>query len=305
MKNLIILFITVSLCAGIVCAQEQKAETKEQKSQKKSTKKGKSPSQEQPTKLELPGKVFEDEADYYRIPIEYLKVKTPEKGIETGLVIVYGHPLKPPYKVEQVEDKVFINGVQVLPKLENPNYKAPDPRIKITDEWRKCEARILKIKGEIECYAEAMHAKYGKKEGIIKTKEYLRTLKSVKVKEELEDAVNLTFIECDKPVTELIDVTPIIPYNPGPIINHVSPQEYAQKQKEGWERDLKAGKGFIIDFKSEQSGWDNTAKSLVNSIMNDSKLSSQKKSEKLLDLLRDESVTKTIFYSYKGEEWGN
>ena len=56
---------------------------------------------------------------------------TPEKGIETGTVMICGRYIKPPYKVEVREDGVFINNVPAYPC---PGYPASE--IKLTPEQK-------------------------------------------------------------------------------------------------------------------------------------------------------------------------
>ena len=42
---------------------------------------------------------------------------TPKEGIETGLVIAYGHLIRPPYYLEYRDKNLFLNGVQVEPSI--------------------------------------------------------------------------------------------------------------------------------------------------------------------------------------------
>jgi hypothetical protein len=42
---------------------------------------------------------------------------TPKDGIKTGIVIAYGHVIKPPYKIYYEGDNLMINNVQVRPSL--------------------------------------------------------------------------------------------------------------------------------------------------------------------------------------------
>jgi len=44
-----------------------------------------------------------------------IKPSTPGNGINTGFVIIYGHPVKPPYQVRVADNKVLINDVPVGP----------------------------------------------------------------------------------------------------------------------------------------------------------------------------------------------
>jgi hypothetical protein len=46
-----------------------------------------------------------------------IKAISPSLGINTGLVIAYGHPIAPPYHFEYRGSLLFVNGVQVEPSL--------------------------------------------------------------------------------------------------------------------------------------------------------------------------------------------
>jgi len=52
---------------------------------------------------------------------------TPPEGIETGHVILYGHYIKRPYKLEIKDDTLlFLNGIQIFPPLEVKARKYAD-----------------------------------------------------------------------------------------------------------------------------------------------------------------------------------
>jgi len=43
--------------------------------------------------------------------------QAPKEGINNGWVILYGHRIRPPYKIEYQGEKLFVNGVQAVPSL--------------------------------------------------------------------------------------------------------------------------------------------------------------------------------------------
>ena len=54
------------------------------------------------------------------------------EGIKTGVVMVYGHIIPPPYRIESNDNRLLVNGVQVVPSLikernrrNRPSKKAP------------------------------------------------------------------------------------------------------------------------------------------------------------------------------------
>jgi hypothetical protein len=59
---------------------------------------------------------IEKERELFKMDIHPV---TPKEGIMTGHVILYGHHIKPPYKLEIVNDTLlFLNGVQISPPLQ-------------------------------------------------------------------------------------------------------------------------------------------------------------------------------------------
>ncbi|MDD2772251.1 MAG: hypothetical protein PHP45_00975 [Elusimicrobiales bacterium] len=64
-----------------------------------------------------------------------IKPQKQSDGIKTGLVVAYGHLIPPPYNVDYIDHRLFINGVQVQPSLieqrnsrEHPFRLSPEKR---------------------------------------------------------------------------------------------------------------------------------------------------------------------------------
>jgi len=68
----------------------------------------------------------EEEAELYRMDIHQI---TPDSGITTGHIIAYGHYIKPPYKIEMRDTILYINGVQIFPRLIPPGRKKDKPKV--------------------------------------------------------------------------------------------------------------------------------------------------------------------------------
>lgn len=67
---------------------------------------------------------IEKERELFKMDI---KPVTPSEGIMTGHVILYGHYIKSPYKVEIKDDTLlFLNGVQIYPSLQPRAFKYRD-----------------------------------------------------------------------------------------------------------------------------------------------------------------------------------
>ena len=73
-----------------------------------------------------------------------LKPITPKDGIKTGLVIAYGHVIKPPYKVYIEDSKIMINGVQISPSLIWER-ETPKSQYKSTPEQKQKYKRIIEV----------------------------------------------------------------------------------------------------------------------------------------------------------------
>lgn len=71
-------------------------------------------------------------------------------GIKTGCIIAYGHYLKPPYKLENIGEKLLINGVQVAPSLIREREQAQMPKVIITTKMEEDFKRRRKL--EIDAY---------------------------------------------------------------------------------------------------------------------------------------------------------
>ncbi|OGR51762.1 MAG: hypothetical protein A2049_11490 [Elusimicrobia bacterium GWA2_62_23] len=67
-------------------------------------------------------------------------------GIASGIVVVYGHSLFPPYKVENVGEKVLINGIQVVPSLLVQRDSKP---IEIPEEKKARYLKMIQFEKEI------------------------------------------------------------------------------------------------------------------------------------------------------------
>jgi len=129
---------------------------------------------------------WEKEAKLYKIK---LQPKTPQKGIETGHVIAYGHYIKPPYKITVEEHpadldmknnfgeiesySIFINEIQLVPPIVNPNLKISRHKSKVN--YKKHRKIYKKIKTEY-IKLEAIHGrdkaikkviKFAKKQSLI------------------------------------------------------------------------------------------------------------------------------------------
>ncbi len=112
-----------------------------------------------------------DDEEYYKFDIHPI---TPEKGITGGILIYYGHFVKPPYKVEIKNGEVLVNNLpvqrgpeKVLKKLSDRHKKREKAHLdsikyppELVARWNKCVKFNMKLE---EKYRE-LNARIEKKE---------------------------------------------------------------------------------------------------------------------------------------------
>ncbi|MDD5628302.1 MAG: hypothetical protein PHU21_04510 [Elusimicrobia bacterium] len=69
-------------------------------------------------------------------------------GIKTGLIMAYGHIIRPPYKIEWKNDRLLVNGVQVIPSLIRQREKT-EPPPQYSDSEEKQSRRRKEVKDSI------------------------------------------------------------------------------------------------------------------------------------------------------------
>lgn len=75
-----------------------------------------------------------------------LKPEKQSDGIETGCIMAYGHIIPPPYRVQHVDNRLVVNGVQILPSLVAQREHKP---VKITKEKRNAIKQAMQLEREI------------------------------------------------------------------------------------------------------------------------------------------------------------
>lgn len=93
---------------------------------------------------------------------------TPKKGITGGILIYYGHFVKPPYKVERKGLEIFINGLCVHPghdafekKLSKIKTKRMLKDFQMTSELDKFYTATKQISADVHKHYESIVKKYG------------------------------------------------------------------------------------------------------------------------------------------------
>ncbi len=85
--------------------------------------------------------------------IEIVPIK-PAEGIATGGVVAYGHFIPPPYKVEYPDERLLINGVQVMPSLVRERERREHPMKPLSPENQAIQEKVGRlIRDAEEIYA--------------------------------------------------------------------------------------------------------------------------------------------------------
>jgi hypothetical protein len=242
----------------------------------------------------------EEEAELYKIDIHQV---TPDSGITTGHIIAYGHYIKPPYKIEVRDTIVYINGVQILPRLIPPGKKK-----------KKQEAKTSKTEYEIAndsiwATYDSLRQKYDKSTSYKKIIEYVRNLDVV-----------------DSVVANSNEVSAVIYYKNGArfitSFHHeytpppeLSPEErreerikYLEQESESIRKSLEERRRLIIfSYRGDSSRPGMIIYDIIR-IMSNEELSTSEKAQNLIDnrpryphLTQDEIYE--IMANFDHEEW--
>lgn len=226
----------------------------------------------------------------------------PSDGIATGHAMVYGHIIPPPYKVEYSGNKLFINGIQVLPSLVRERDQKEHP-IKTLAPGKKA---IQQKAGKLILEAKKIY-----EEGKDKVSVDILHQKIIGMLSQHSDLIQ-------NPVWQketLCYATPA--YGPGQCVNFgpsmFSPPEVqaqrsvlARKEELNMiESELKQGN--MVCFGSENT-WipKKDVRAEVNRIMRDSSLSKDQKIEALnANVFNSYILAEDVVENYVAEEWGN
>ncbi len=218
----------------------------------------------------------------------------PDSGITTGHLILYGHYVPPPYKVELRDTEVYINKVRVWPGLKTPDMRIEDSLL-YPKNWKEKSEKAKEIfLREIEKDGDTLKA----------TKIAAESLKvlcgwdSVKVKKSVEYTSFLGNHQCTRDIYIRLGEKrrdKILPPRKDLIF---TPQERAQQIAKKMIEGLKEGK--VIDVAWE--GWgilDDSVLIKIKEIIN-MPISSE---EKINQLWRLGLSGRYIIANYNPEEW--
>ncbi len=190
---------------------------------------------------------------------------TPPEGIETGHVILYGHYIKRPYKLEIKDDTLlFLNGIQIFPPLEVKARKYADSvideRIKKDKRYNWMKPYIMhwnKIIGEARVVykrvAEKQNLKAAK-DSVIKFLKEDPWVKEGKIEispgDTMSICIQMRYVYKGKPEKEWVTVL-LYPYEPAFPVPKTKEEKIEirkrllEKLKEDVENGLKMGRIYI------------------------------------------------------------
>lgn len=217
------------------------------------------------------------------------------KGIKKGLVIAYGHPLRPPYSVEVHGEKIFVNAVQVLPSTIDEKYLASLPKPTQDDHEKAISESLWRSGNEIQEMARKGES-YEKIFEFAKRQTYMNN-----VRWESRGVLEYTLPNGQPSSIELPQ--------PGEVrLNEAEVKRRSsaatRDRAKQIESMLKKGRGVIfVDGGISEHILRDSFPSGVPKIMDDAALSAEEKAKRLRELLGIESVVADVMANYVREEW--
>lgn len=218
-------------------------------------------------------------------------------GIQTGILMAYGHILRAPYSVERIEKRMSVNGVQVLPslleerKLKSNPWKPPE---RSPEDREKLLRRESVHKQAMQIYKNSWFAARWKILALLSRHPDL--FSEVEVS---DTGVEVHFKSFDTRVRQ------------GWIFEHPSlasldvleqnGRNLREEQKGYIERDLRAGR-FVAITSNGQSGPMNDPRVRVNAIMQNSALTREQRLSQLADIF-NYGTALDILENYSDNEW--
>ncbi len=143
-----------------------------------------------------------EKRELYKIDIQPENIT---EGINTGRVILYGHYVEGPYKVEIKGDSLFINGVRAFPQLMPKLFKEK------CDSIREDRKNSKKTKQELESYMDSQYIIFRK---LLKEKSYEIARDSIlKALKKGKDVIDVAIASEGKGVVTYVVTSPLMTFN--------------------------------------------------------------------------------------------
>lgn len=217
-------------------------------------------------------------------------------GIQTGVLMVYGHILHAPYKIERVEKQILVNGVQVLPsllaerKLKSNPWKPPELSAEDRERYHLMES--------VRQQAEKIYKTswFGARRKIFALlSQHPGLFSEVQVS---DNGVEVSFISFNLKSRQGWIFESMFS---SPEVIDKNERNNREEQKDLIERDLRAGQ-FVVITSNDQSGAMNDPRGRVNAIMHDSALARDERLSQLTDIF-NYGTALDVLENYSESEW--
>jgi hypothetical protein len=229
-----------------------------------------------------------------------VRPETQASGIDSGLVLVYGHIIPPPYKVEYNKRRLMINGVQVKPSLTQARSDRVHPTKPLAPELSDRHKRA----GELMRKAQDIYAK----EKTLTPNDVLKK-KITGVLESDNDAIEKVTWNGWSDVCYKVRGFPVTmcdAIKPDPLrFRNPSAEQTAKGESEmitSIESGLRQGKWVLFGDGGGFSFLDDKHQ-VVKTIMEDNALSAEEQFKQLADILNDEGCALDVIDNYSSREW--
>lgn len=217
-------------------------------------------------------------------------------GVAKGLVIAYGHVIRPPYRFRYEGSKLLVNGVQLIPSPVS-DRESEKIRARVTDDRRK----LLKELERVEARAKEMYAARRSPEEIL---QFVKSQSGVIADAKWEGERSMTFrLAGDKHFMHMLWFDGLTQATKKQVEGTVDPREVQRRLVDQYERDLT--NGVCLFFSSDNGVMrmdDPRAK--VAEVMQDKSLSDAERERAVLKIFPMNRIAAyDVLANYSASEW--
>ena len=217
-------------------------------------------------------------------------------GIQTGVLMAYGHVFRAPYRVERVDKRILVNGVQVLPSLlaERKEKANPWKPSEGSTEDREKLHRMETLRQE----AEQIYKKswFGARRKILALlTQHPDLFSDIQVSDTGAEVSFKPFNSASRYGWGFVSIFS------SPEIIDKNERNNREDQKSYIERDLRSGL-FVAITSNDQTGAMNDPRGRVNVIMRDAALTRDQRLSQLMDIF-NYGTALDVIENYSAIEW--
>jgi hypothetical protein len=231
---------------------------------------------------------------------------TPKDGVKTGLIIAYGHVIKPPYKIYYEGDNLMINNVQVQPSLVRERDRIIHKKKSISTEERKKLGKKVKLREAAQkLYINGLKTKLIEEVQDEITELILKSSDVYKDPIWISDkSIELKIVGSELSGTMIFQKKPIVKKSP-----EAKRKWHEKRTKEMHESMLKSLKSTLetgytlIFFSSGGYSWKWDFRHEINKIMGEKGLKKDEYIERIHEAKHSYGLAIDIVENYSPEEW--